>query len=340
MVTPQRLGGFKVLKNLCRFSIFEPDNSSYNGLGFFHLLAGKYINLSFITFAVNGGFFGTHILLDKDNRDKVFALAHERFTSNIVSEGEDVILSLFPHKRDLNVPKKLFGIFSAENIKPTAFASSPSTISVVIRQEMLDRMTSALFGPFVFGPYRSPSDWKLAQRGKEKLYKEVVASYQEKRPKTYGIELEPVTECLVLKLGTEYLDEIGVLLTKLEEVGVPLSFIASVPSKEQNRDSLLVSISGLSRSEIGAKLGGIGSNIIEDTLGAVSVLSMTGPHFGDRYGIVSQLLTCLEEQNIEPVAISCTIASISCILNSGYEPEAIEAIKQRFEIPHVVNKAS
>ncbi len=337
---PQKLGGFKVLKNLCRFSVVGPEKFLHYDVTFLHSLAQEKINLSFITFAFSGGVFSGHILSEKSYCEKISTITRDNFESNIISQDENVILSLFPHRRNFNVLKELFRIFSMKNIRPIAFASSPSAISMVIRHEVLDAITSALFGPFVFGPYRTPSDWRLAQKGKEKLYKEVVASYQEKKPKTYGIELESANECLVIRMDENQLEGITNLLEELVKDGVPLTFVASVPSVEKNKENLLLSISGLSINEIRDVIGKNKIGIRTDFLGPVSILSMTGPHFGDRYGILSQLLTSLEEQNIEPIALSCTVASISCILNSGYEPEAIEAIKQRFEIPHVVNKAS
>jgi len=36
------------------------------------------------------------------------------------------------------------------------------------------------FEPFTFSAYQTPDDWKLAQEGKEQLYKEVVATIRRK----------------------------------------------------------------------------------------------------------------------------------------------------------------
>jgi hypothetical protein len=44
---------------------------------------------------------------------------------------------------------------------------------------------------------------------------------------------------------------------------------------------------------------------------------MNGPHFGDRYGIVRDLLTALETAGIDLLGLSCTIASITGIVHSS-----------------------
>ena len=81
-------------------------------------------------------------------------------------------------------------------------ANSPSAISTVLEEHLLIQASSALFGPFAFGAYRTPADWKLAQKGKEQLFKEVIATYQEKHPKTYGLEYQDHQELFTHLPGT------------------------------------------------------------------------------------------------------------------------------------------
>ncbi len=112
-----------------------------------------------------------------ENYGKIFTVA-----------PRSAVLSIFPHRRNPEISARLFEAFEHQSLEPDALANSPSTLSVVLNQDMIDSASHALFEPFTFSAYQTPEDWKLAQLGKEKLYKEVVASYQEKKPKVYGLE--------------------------------------------------------------------------------------------------------------------------------------------------------
>ena len=67
----------------------------------------------------------------------------------------------------------------------------------------------------------------------------------------------------------------------------------------------------------------------------VAVFAMNGPHFGDRYGIASELLTTLRDRGIDILGLSCTIASITGIVPSHQLESAIEAIEASFEVPSI-----
>jgi aspartokinase len=65
---------------------------------------------------------------------------------------------------------------------------------------------------------------------------------------------------------------------------------------------------------------------------------MNGPHFGDRYGIVSDLLTTFKKNNIDLFGLSCTIASITGVVPSPQLESAIQAIKECFEVPSITKR--
>jgi aspartokinase len=68
------------------------------------------------------------------------------------------------------------------------------------------------------------------------------------------------------------------------------------------------------------------------------MFSMTGPHFGDRYGIASELLNSLNRAGIELTAMTCTMASVRGVVHTHQIESAIQAIKSRFEVPAVTKK--
>jgi aspartokinase len=71
---------------------------------------------------------------------------------------------------------------------------------------------------------------------------------------------------------------------------------------------------------------------------SVSIFSMNGPHFGDRYGIASELIDALDNHQVRPLALSCTIASISGVVPSRQFESAVQAIQQGFEVPSFTRK--
>jgi aspartokinase len=76
---------------------------------------------------------------------------------------------------------------------------------------------------------------------------------------------------------------------------------------------------------------------LEEVISA-AMFSMTGPHFGDRYGIASELLRTLNHSGIDLLAFTCTIASIRGVVPVHQIDQAIQAIKTSFEVPAVVKK--
>ncbi len=65
---------------------------------------------------------------------------------------------------------------------------------------------------------------------------------------------------------------------------------------------------------------------------------MNGPHFGDRYGIVSDLLRSFKKDGVDLLGLNCTIASIIGVVPSPHIQPAIQAIQGCFEVPSVTKK--
>ena len=65
---------------------------------------------------------------------------------------------------------------------------------------------------------------------------------------------------------------------------------------------------------------------------------MNGPHFGDRYGIISELLTSLDTAGIDLLGLSCTIASITGVVHIRQLESALQAIQTCFEVPVLTKK--
>ena len=189
-----RLGGFKVLKDADLISLAFRQNSEFLPSKFFEAISKEKISLPYITCVDRGHSCCLNIMVDSSNGMRTSQLIEERFGKIFTHTPKSIILSVFPHKNNPEITGTLLELFDQETLEPDALANSPSAISAALREEFLGRASKALFGPFNFSSYRTPADWKLAQEGKEMLYKEVVASYQEQRPKIYVLECQEALE--------------------------------------------------------------------------------------------------------------------------------------------------
>ena len=331
------LGGFKILKDVVRISIVSPPEDASFPSRFCGAIAKEGINLPYFTFVYNKNSWGMNVVVEALDEERTVRLIGDKFGKFFEVSPGKAILSLFPHKNNPAVTGTLFETLTERGFTPEALANSPSAVSVVLRGEFLSQVSDALFGPFSFSAYRTPSDWKLAQKGKEQLYKEVVASYQEKRPKVYGLNYRQSQTLLVVRLDISRIGSFGKILKGLAPLALDLSFLASSPDdhgavhiffclpksveKFQN-DLLKTSDSGIHLEEVNP----------------AAMFSMTGPHFGDRYGIASELLRTLNHSGIDLLAFTCTIASIRGVIPMHQIEQTIQAIKSCFEVPAVTKK--
>jgi aspartokinase len=331
------LGGFKILKDVVRIStIASPEDKAFPA-GFFRAIAAEKINLPYLTAVYNGRAWGLIAVVEAPDGDRTLQFIRTAFGNMFQADPRNAVLSLFPHKNNPAVAGTLFETLAGRGLECEALANSPSAVSVVLKEEFLAPASDALFGPFSFSAYRTPSDWKLAQKGKEKLYKEVVASYQEKRPKVYGLNYRDKQDLVTIDVAREGIGIFGLALKSFASRGSDLSFLASGP-EDRGKVRLFLC---LPRSGKEARLGvlqemGLGMQVAGTQ--PVAMFSMTGPHFGDRYGIASELLSTFAEAGIDLIAMTCTIASIRGVVQTHKIAQTLQAIRDCFEVPTVVKK--
>jgi aspartokinase len=338
-MTPQaRLGGFKILKDVLRISLLSPKQTENFPLRLCQAIAEEQINLPYITAANEGGAWAMNIIVDASNGSKATQRIQAEFGPIFANASESAILSIFPHKSDPTITGSLLEVFEQEGIDPDGYANSPSAISVVLKRGIVKRASNALFGPFSFSAYRTPADWKLAQKGKEQLYKEVVASYQEKRPKVYGLEYQEGQELLQIGLKCGHMGSVGTALKEFARLGLYLTFFNTSPGQEKGRERLFICLpksEGHSNTEIITR---IASAVKIETIFPVATFAMNGPHFGDRYGIASELLHALDKEKVALLGLNCSIASIIGVVPSPQIQSAINALQKCFEVPSLVKK--
>ena len=336
MADPQKLGGFKVLKEATLIAADPFELAERLPLALFRVLAKQEINLAYVTCVLeNQVNWRVNMVVDFKSTRTACRLLAETLGKRPKPQPSTAILSIFPHRKKPAITGALFKAFSREGIHPGAMAHSPSAISAVVKEQDLLKASSSLFGPFAFGAYRTPADWKMAQEGKEKLYKEVVATYQEKYPKVYGLEYQECQELLHITLESSDVDAIGTAFEEISQNGLDLTFL--VASRSQDTASTMDLCLPLTKR--GSNKEKIAQSLHPSQIGVqdpVGTFSMNGPHFGDRYGIVRDLLNAFETAGIDLLGLSCTIASVTGVVPSSQLSRAIEAIQNCFVVPSIL----
>ena len=142
---------------------------------------------------------------------------------------------------------------------------------------------------------------------------------------------------LHITLEASHMKAMGPAFDALSKKGLDLTFLAA--SRLRNETALVdlclpLTKKGSNRRSIKQALKR--SHIKTDV--PVGTFSMNGPHFGDRYGIASDLLSALETAGIDLLGLSCTIASITGVVPSSQLSRTIDAIRDCFDVPSLVKK--
>jgi hypothetical protein len=275
-------------------------------------------------------------LVDASDGMRLGRLAKDGWGKILAHAFQCAVLSVFPHRKDPEIPGVLMQVLWNKGIEPYGLANSSSAFSVVLKEELVERASEALFEPFRFSSHRTPADWKLAREGKEDLYREVVASYQEEKPKVYGLEVQETEEMLRIRFEGCRIGAIGCAIRWPSRYGLRLSYLAAGPWEEGSDGALALCIPSREGQCFFEPEQSPGGGIEVERMGPVAVFTMNGPHFGDRYGIASGLLTALELDGVELLGLSCTVASVSGVVPSSQLPSCIAAVKGRFQVPAVV----
>ena len=65
----------------------------------------------------------------------------------------------------------------------------------------------------------------------------------------------------------------------------------------------------------------------------VAIISIFGPDFRERPGIASEMFSALGDCDINILAISTSISTLSCVIDAGRLQDAVAAMRQTFDLP-------
>jgi len=338
LASSNTLGGFKVLKDVVRFSLDFPLAEAPSPAAFCSALREGKINLPYITCIRDGPIWRMTVVVDSADHSRMCELLGAIFGKVFPSQSKSVVLSVFPHRNDPAITGTLLEVLGHQGLEADALANSPSAISVVLKEDSLNRASAALFEAFSFSAYRTPEDWKLAQKGKERLYKEVVASYQEKRPKVYGLNYRDNQEFFFSRLGSRDVAPFGTAMRSMASLGLDLAFLSTTPCGDECEDNVYFCLPRSENPSYRRIILETAPGLQIEEMGAAGTFSMTGPHFGDRYGIASELLNVFEKEKLHLLGLNCTVASVRGVVPADQIPSALAAIQECFEVPSITKK--
>lgn len=326
-----------MLKNAFRVSFLQDREAGDLLAELCRAVALEKLNLSLLTFCGAGSFSRVNLVVDGGDREKILDLSRPFLTGSRAETSECAVLSIFPHRNNPAVAGAFLEGFAGEDLPIAGLAHSNAALSAIVDEGRVRKTANALFERFLFSPYRTPMDWKLAQKGKEKLYREVVATYQERRPKVYGLEWRDENDLFNVSDRRQGLVEsVGRAFHDLASRKIELPFVLSGPCGEDARIHLSFC---LPRSGPSAETAlRIGREFKVETVPSAALFSMNGPHFSERYGIVNDLLLSFRRAGVTLLALSCAVSSISGVVPSDQIREVVRLIQGCFEVPAVVKR--
>jgi aspartokinase len=330
-----RLGGIKILEGRSHLTSSRPAGEQVLPAICSHLAAHQ-INLPLVTHLVfdqDGGSITSLCTESADTFSSYFLLKLSYGQGSVVKlESAINILSIFPHDQRPAVTGTLLALLLKENTRPHGFASSPSALSVLVSGADTRKVIDGLFDVFEFPAFQSPAEWYTAYERRERLLREVECSYQEKVIKVYNIAHQPNLELWRLSLPWSRLADFGTALTAMDRMGIRMPFLIAQHGQEENL-SCGLAFADTHREQARQILALYLPELDLRRRHPVTAFFITGPHFGDRHGITNTMVQTLQNASVSPLAMGCTVSSISLIVRVEDEETSRQVLAASFQVP-------
>jgi aspartate kinase len=127
----------------------------------------------------------------------------------------------------------------------------------------------------------------------------------------------------------------GAIFSALGDSGINIPFIVHTIDLH-DLDNIVICVA---REDLTAALEVL--DTVKETVGAeeilydgeVGIVSMFGPHFGERPGIAGVMFSAMASAGINILAISTSISSTSCLLDADDMDDAVQVLEETFELP-------
>ncbi|MFT5698884.1 MAG: aspartokinase [Desulforhopalus sp.] len=164
---------------------------------------------------------------------------------------------------------------------------------------------------------------------------ETIAIYWEKQVKVYGILLKTSLTLVNLKLGPVDSLPWHSLLTQFENNSVKFELIASVPHNHNENTLTLILTADqlLIFKTILHKIQHNGTTSFSDSYKIIDLIYLHGPHFQERFGILSKAIEPLSSHKIEITLSGCAGNSMYIAIAEGLGKECTEILHNTFHTP-------
>ncbi len=231
-------------------------------------------------------------------------------------------LSIYPHHSRVGLLGLLFTLMGGQ--KGLAFhhlIASHAMLTLIVPENQVSNWIALLAEgfdlPSSHTPFEQADNDEVASFVRRK-YDETRATYVEKRIKTYGMGLIPGLILNAYTFTGDGLVGFGTLLRSMD----PTAVFAHVSARmTPDRRIFLYLLSKEPLPERGQYTR------------PAEMLHFHGPHFGDRYGIMSRTLRCLDTHQVPVYQAGCTGASIHLILPENRGLDAKRALTDVFDNP-------
>ena len=228
-------------------------------------------------------------------------------------------VSIYPHNYQLPPLASLLSFLDREQLRFRQLVSSNAMLTFVIDahgcDEFVDRISSVFELPPTHTPFEQEEDEEQEAFIRRK-YPETRASYVEAKIKTYGVVAK---SGLTLSVHDLPFFQNGLLDKALAPIQATEQFVFLSAWMRDGTNGCFVLISQDPEAD--------GPRIRLP----VDMLTIQGPHFGDRWGIIHRTFSCLHDRQVPLLFSGCTGASISLVFSQGMGEEAIDALQDVFE---------
>lgn len=313
----------------------------------YHLLAEEQINITFLNlFAADGApHINCCISPDKQARVEEFTL---RGDSGIACRPRIGTVSVYPHQYSFSALGYLLYVFARERFSFYQMASSGAMLTFVVDYGDQEAIAAGLERRLDLPATRTPLRQEIDTDEILALYKkrpETSAEYVESRVRTYGINIRPGLMLCAMTITPDALADRGARIQTMDDLGLRFAFTSAdtlpdgrirlfflfedEPAEFPIDEESELKQSGFSGSSVFSGMTDDAFAVTPD----VCLISLQGPHFGDRYGIADHAFSALVRGSVPLLIAGCVGAMIYIAVPGSQAQRSKALLSEVFETP-------
>ncbi len=323
-----KMNGIKLgqgyLRSAREFSASQPETPIYT------LLADHGINTEFLQMVTAAESCYLSCCLAPDVQETAQGLA-------MPQPDRVSLMSVYPHRSSLKILASFISLLTREGIRFSDILTSGSMLTAVVDSNDQARIETGFIPHVDLPDSHTPFSQQLSSDDKDLIRKnwpETSAAYEEAKIKTYGIMVRDRLTLFSLHIGPSMVEKIASELAQAVSSSDTFSFSAAHTTLQGHLDwsFLCADPDGKIRTFLsdGLPARASGSTDIRTEMALVSI---QGPHYGDRYGIANRTLCALANADIPVRIAGFTGACIFLVMDQDQTGPAEKSLAEVFEKP-------